>query len=54
MNKKYPRVGTQIFFEKIACAETAEPRMMVPYTTEEARLTLGGSGVKPGGGAVEV
>ena len=32
-NKKYPRAGTQIFFEKIACAETAEPRMTVPYTT---------------------
>ena len=32
-NKKYPCAGTQIFFEKIVCAETAEPRMMVPYTT---------------------
>ena len=33
-NKKYPRASTHIFFfEKIACAETAEPRMMVPYTT---------------------
>ena len=26
-------MSTQIFFEKIACAETAELRMMVSYTT---------------------
>ena len=32
-NKKYPRAGTQIFFKKIACTETAELRMTVPYTT---------------------
>ena len=43
-NKKYPRAGTQIFFEKIACAETAELRMTVPYTTEILKWkdTLGG------------
>ena len=38
-NKKYPRAGTQIFFEKIACAETAELRMTVPYTTSGACLS---------------
>ena len=35
-NKNIPvRVHT-FFFEKIACAETAEPRMTVSYTTNKA------------------
>ena len=40
-NKEYPRAGTQIFFKKIACAETAEPRMTVPYTTHVTRFEGG-------------
>ena len=46
-NKEYPRAGTQIFFEKIACAETAEPRMTVPYTTvvDEAFIVTNLNGV---------
>ena len=38
-------VGTHIFFEKIACAETAEPRMTVSYTTNAFNAMFVDTGV---------